>query len=315
MNHMKKTIGLLVVTLFLFSCTKKQNSSGQNSQASGSSDVTMIRIDGSSTVFLLTEAVVEEYQRGKNDVRVTVGMSGTGGGMKKFTANEIDIVNASRRISDSEIVKAKEGKVEFTEIEVAYDGIAIVVNAKNDFISTITTDELKKIWEPESKIKKWSDLNKKYPTEDIHLYGPGADSGTFDYFTHVINGKEKAVRSDFTSSENDNVLVQGISGDKYALGYFGYAYFQENKSVLKLLSVSSEGNAPLIPTPENIMDGSYKPLSRPLYVYVNNASLKQPKVLEFIQFYLNNAATLAPEVGYIPLEEKLYKDQLAKISQ
>jgi phosphate transport system substrate-binding protein len=311
---MKKTLLILLAVLSIASCTKKQTTES-SSNPSTSSDVTMIRIDGSSTVFLLTEAVVEEFQKGKKDVRVTVGVSGTGGGMKKFTANEIDIVNASRAISEGEVTKAKENKIEFTEVEVAYDGIAIVVNPQNDFLTTISTDDLKKIWEPESKVKKWSDLNPKFPAEDIHLYGPGADSGTFDYFTHVINGKEKAVRPDFTSSENDNVLVQGISGDKYALGYFGYAYFQENKSRLKLISVANGKDVAISPTPENIKDGTYKPLSRPLFVYVNNEALKQPKVMEFMEFYMTNAAALAPEVGYISLEDQKYKDQLAKLKK
>lgn len=310
---MKKTISLLLTSLLLVSCTKKSDNSGTTSTSSDHSAVTMIRIDGSSTVFLLTEAVVEEFQKGQKDVRVTVGSSGTGGGMKKFTANEIDIVNASRRIEEGEISKAKENKIEFTEFEVAYDGIAIVVNKNNDFLNTLTTEDLKKIWEPESKIKKWSDLDAKYPKEDIHLYGPGADSGTFDYFTKVINGKEKAIRSDFTSSENDNVLVQGIAGDKYALGYFGFAYFKENESRLKLIGVAAGKTEAIMPNPTNIKDGTYKPLSRPLYVYVNNASLKQPKVKEFMQYYLNNAGTLAPEVGYVSLDDKNYKDQASKL--
>ena len=313
---MKKTIALLFSSILFFSCTKQQSSTGENAtKTQDKSDVTMIRIDGSSTVFLLTEAVVEEFQKNQKDVRVTVGISGTGGGMKKFAANEIDIANASRRIEEGEVSKAKENNVEFTEFEVAYDGIAIVINPKNDFITTLTTEDLKKIWEPESKVKKWSDLNAKYPSEDIHLYGPGADSGTFDYFTKVINGKEKAIRSDFTSSENDNVLVQGITGDKYALGYFGFAYYQENKSRLKLVGVAHGKTAALQPNPENIKDGTYKPLSRPLYLYVNKAALKQPKVMEFMQYYLNNAGQFAPQVGYVSLDDKLYKDQLAKLGQ
>jgi phosphate transport system substrate-binding protein len=306
---MKKAL-LIALTIFCFvSCTKKTT----EGTAPSASDVTMIRIDGSSTVFLLTEAVVEEFQRGRKDVRVTVGSSGTGGGMKKFTANEIDIVNASREIEGGEIKRAQENKIDYTEFEVAYDGIAIVVNPKNDFITTLTTEDLKKIWEPDSKIKKWSDLDPKYPAEDVHLYGPGADSGTFDYFTKVINKKEKAVRPDFTSSENDNVLVQGISGDKYALGYFGYAYYKENESRLKLIGVSHEGKQAISPTPENIKDGTYMPLSRPLFLYVNNASLKQPKVAEFMEYYMNNAAVLAPQVGYIPLPDQMYSDQIKKI--
>lgn len=301
---MKKMITTLFSALLVFSFTARQSIAAEPS---------MIRIDGSSTVYLLTEAVAEEFQKTKKDVRVTVGISGTGGGMKKFTTGEIDIVNASRAIEAGEIAKAKENKISFTEFEVAYDGIAVVVNPKNTFISTLSVEDLKKIWEPNSQIKKWSDLNKAYPAETIHLYGPGADSGTFDYFTKVINGKEKAIRADFTSSENDNVLVQGISGDKYALGYFGYAYFQENQSRLKLVGIGSADKA-IKPNPANIKDGTYKPLSRPLFVYVNNAALKQAGIADFMKFYLSNAGALAPEVGYVSLEDKMYKDQAAKIS-
>lgn len=275
-------------------------------------DVTNIRIDGSSTVYLLTEAVVEEFQKGKSDIRLTVGVSGTGGGMKKFVSNEIDIANASRKIEEGEIAKAKQNNIGFTEFEVAYDGIAIVVNPKNTFLTSITTEDLKKIWEPDSKVKYWSDVNKSWPKEAIHLYGPGADSGTFDYFTKAIVGKEKAIRSDFTSSENDNVLVQGVAGDQYAMGYFGYAYYKENMGKLKLLGVTADGKT-VVPEPSNIKNGTYKPLSRPLFVYVNNNSMKQPKIKEFMKFYLENAGAFAPEVGYVALEDKMYKDQAAKI--
>lgn len=280
---------------------------------SHAADVTNIRIDGSSTVYVLTEAVAEEFQRGKSDIRVTVGVSGTGGGFKKFAANEIDIADASRRIEAGEIAKAKQNKIDFTEFEIAYDGIAIVASSKNTFLNSITVEELKQIWEPNSKIKKWSDLKKEWPNETIRLYGPGADSGTFDYFTKEIVGKEKSIRSDFTSSENDNVLVQGVSGDTNAIGYFGYAYYKENASRLKLIGVAAGGKAPIVPNPNNIKDGTYKPLSRPLYLYVNNKSLQQPKVKEFVKYYLENAEALAPEVGYIPLTKKLYSDQVAKI--
>lgn len=301
---MKKILLMVVSVLF----TQGYISSTQ------AADVTNIRIDGSSTVYLLTEAVAEEFQKGKSDVRVTVGVSGTGGGFKKFTANEIDIADASRKIEPGEIAKAKENKIDYTEFEVAYDGIAVVVSSKNAFANSFTVDELKQIWEPNSKVKKWSDLKKEWPTELVHLYGPGADSGTFDYFTKAIVGKEKSIRSDFTSSENDNVLVQGVSGDANAMGYFGYAYYKENASRLKLVGIAQvAGKPPIVPTPANIKDGTYKPLSRPLYLYVNNKSLQEPKVKEFVKYYLQNAASLASDVGYIPLENKLYSDQVAKL--
>lgn len=304
---MKKTLSALFTFLFILSCVEKKSIAADSP--------TQIRIDGSSTVYLLTEAVAEEFQKGKKDVRVTVGISGTGGGMKKFTTGEIDIADASRKIEDGELAKAKENKIDFTEFQVAYDGIAVVVNPKNTFLNSLTTEELKKIWEPNSQIKKWSDLNKKYPAETIHLYGPGADSGTFDYFTKAINGKEKAIRADFTSSENDNVLVQGVAGDQYAIGYFGFAYFEENQSRLKLIPISHEGKPAIAPNPANIKDGTYKPLARPLFIYVNNKSLAQPRVNEFVQFYLNSAGSLASQVGYVSLDKKLYDTQLSKLKK
>lgn len=302
---MKKTLISLLIVLFVFASTKV---------AKADAAPTMIRIDGSSTVYLLTEAVAEEFQKGKRDVRVTVGISGTGGGFKKFASNEIDIANASREIEAGEIAKAKQNKIDYTELQVAYDGIAVVVNPKNTFLTSISIEDLKKIWEPNSKVKKWSDLNPAYPAQDIHLYGPGADSGTFDYFTKVVNGKEKAIRSDFTSSENDNVLVQGVAGDQYAMGYFGFAYFKENASRLKVLSIGS-GKSVVSPTPETIKNGTYKPLSRPLFIYVNNKSLLQPKIQEFVNYYMTSAAQLAPQVGYVSMDTKNYDEQMKKLKK
>jgi phosphate transport system substrate-binding protein len=300
---MKKTILMLAAFLTL--------SLKMDVQAA---DAPMIRIDGSSTVYLLTEAVAEEFQKANRNTRVTVGVSGTGGGMKKFTTGEIDIVNASRAIEAGEIEKAKQNKIDYTEFKVAFDGIAIVVNQKNKAVSTLTTEELKKIWEPGSKIKLWSDLRADLPKETIHLYGPGADSGTFDYFTKAINGKEKATRSDYTSSENDNVLVQGVSGDPFAIGYFGFAYYQENQARLKLVSVQHDGKT-VVPSPETIKTGTYKPLSRPLFIYVSNKALQQPHVKQFVKFYMENAGKYAPEVGYVELDQKTYNEQIAKLGK
>ena len=278
-----------------------------------SAETMTIRIDGSSTVYLLTEAIVEEYQKQNHDIRVTVGISGSGGGFKKFVDNEIDISDASRKIEASEVAKAKQNKIEFTEFTVGYDGIAVVINPKNSAISSLTTEQLKQIWEPDSKIKKWSDLNKAWPNETIHLYGPGADSGTFDYFTKEIVGKEKSIRSDFTSSENDNVLVQGVAGDPYAIGYFGFAYYKENSSRLKLVGVAAAGGKAISPSPDTIKSGTYKPLSRPLFIYVNNTALAQPKVKDFVKYYLSNAGQLANDVGYVSLDPKMYTQQLATL--
>lgn len=285
----------------------KQGPSNNKSQLKGT-----VSSDGSSTVFPITEAVGEEFQIENPKVRVTVGLSGTGGGFKKFAAAEIDISNASRTIKPDEAELAKNNNVKYEEFSVAYDGLSILVNPSNNFAKNITVEELKKIWEPKSKVKTWKDVRSDWPDRKIHLYGPGTDSGTFDYFTKEIVGEEKASRADYTASEDDNVLVQGIAGDKDSLGYFGFAYFEENKDKLKLVPVDS-GDGPVAPSRETILDGTYKPLSRPLYIYVNLKSLKRPEVESFIKFYLENGAVLAEQVGYIPLPEKEYTDQLKKL--
>jgi len=272
-----------------------------------------IKIDGSSTVFPITEAVAEEFQNANPDVQVTVGVSGTGGGFKKFTTGEIDISNASRPIKDKEKEAATQNKIEYVEIPVAYDGLSVVVNKENNFVDNLTVDELKKIWEPNSKVKKWSDVRPTWPQEEIKLYGPGTDSGTFDYFTETINGKAQASRSDYTASEDDNVLVQGISGDKNSLGYFGFAYYEENADKLKLVPVVNKEGKAVLPSVETVMDQSYNPLSRKIYIYVSKKSLERPEVKEFVKFYLENAAELVKSVYYIPLNENEYKETLSKI--
>jgi phosphate transport system substrate-binding protein len=272
-----------------------------------------VKVDGSSTVFPITEAAAEEFQIANPGVQVTVGVSGTGGGFKKFAAGETDISNASRPIKEKEAAAAKEKGIDFVEIPVAYDGISVVVSKENGFVDKLTVDELKKIWEPDSKVKTWKDVRPEWPAEEIKLYGPGTDSGTFEYFTEAIVGEAKKSRPDYTASEDDNVLVQGIAGDKNSLGYFGYAYFEENADKLKLVPIDNgDGNA-VTPTFDTIKDGTYKPLARPIFIYANKKSLEKPEVKEFVKFYLENAPELVKSVFYVPLTDDKYKESLAKI--
>jgi phosphate transport system substrate-binding protein len=272
----------------------------------------MVRIDGSSTVFPITEAVAEEFQHANRGVRVTVGISGTGGGFKKYCAGETDISDASRPIKDSEREACGEASIDPIAIRVAIDGLAVMVNHDNDFASCMTVDELKRIWEPGSTISRWNQVRPEWPAEEIKLYGPGTDSGTFDYFTEAIVGEEDASRPDFTASEDDNVLVQGIAGDPYALGYFGYAYYAENTDKLKLVAVDG-GSGCIEPTPETVENGTYAPLSRPLFIYVSESTLQRPEVKAFVRFYLENARVLVPQVGYVPLGAEVYQASLAEI--
>lgn len=271
-----------------------------------------IKIDGSSTVFPITEAVAEEFRGSYPDVRVTVGVSGTGGGFKKFVAKEIDINDASRSIKDKEINAAQENAVEYEELAVAFDGISVVVNKNNTWVEDLTVEELEKIWAPDSTVNTWQDVRPEWPAEEIKLYAPGTDSGTFDYFTEEINGKSGAIRPDFTPSEDDNVLVRGIAGDKNALGFFGFAYYLENADKIKIIKIDN-GNGAIEPTFETIKDGSYAPLSRPLFMYVNKESVQRAEVKEFIKFYLNEGRQLVPEVGYVALPDADYEESLNKI--
>jgi len=271
-----------------------------------------IEIDGSSTVFPITEAVAEEFRKIQPDVRVNVGISGTGGGFKRFTVGETDISDASRPIKASEVEVVQKNGIEYIEIRVATDGLAVVVNYGNDWVNYLTVEELKRIWEPDSPVQKWSDIRSGWPKRPITLYGPGTDSGTFDYFTEVIVGKEDASRADYTASEDDNVLVQGIAGDPNALGYFGYAYYAENRDRLKIVPIDS-GKGPVTPTDETVKSGEYSPLSRPLFIYVNTESMKRAEVRAFVVFYLENADKLVTEVGYTPLEASVYEEQLTMV--
>jgi len=296
---MKKIISALLIaaTALSFSACAKQG------KLAG-----IIKIDGSSTVYPITQAVAEEFNKENPDVNITVGISGTGGGFKKFVVGETDINDASRKVKSEEVEKAKANGIDMMELEVAYDGIAVVVNKDNNWVDDITTEELKKIWDKDSKVVYWSDVRPEWPKEKIKLYGPGTDSGTFDYFTAEINGEEKRIRTDYTASEDDNVLVQGVAGDKYAMGFFGHSYYEENKDNLKALKING-----VEPTTENIRNGSYKPLSRPLFIYVNTKSLERPELKAFVKFYLENAKDLVEQVGYVPLEDAKYTEQLNKI--
>lgn len=269
-----------------------------------------IMIDGSGTVAPISQIVSEYFNEENRDIRISIGTSGTGGGFKKFYAGEIDINDASRKIKPEEKEHADKNKVTMEEVEIAYDGIAIAVNHQNDWVNDISSEDLKRIWEPNSKIKKWSDINANWPDKTIKLYGPGTDSGTFDYFTEAINGKSKAIRTDFTASEDDNVLVQGIANDKYALGYFGAAFYEENSDKIKALKLNGiELNE------ETITSNTYSPLSRPLYVYVNKDSLKREEVYKYLTYYMKNVKNLVKEVGYYPLEDEKYEKNLDIINK
>lgn len=274
-------------------------------------DTKTIKIDGSSTVYPITEAVAEEYLKlKKGDVKVTVGISGTGGGFKKFCRGETDISDASRPILKKEIDACKEKNIEYMELPVAYDGLAVLVNPKNDWVKSLTVADLKKMWEPaaQGKVMTWKDVRPEWPGAKLKLFGPGSDSGTFDYFTEAVNGKSKASRGDFTASEDDNVLVQGISGDKNAVGYFGLAYYEENKARLKVIPIVNPAtNKEIMPSLQTVMDGTYAPLSRPLFIYVNKKSAEKQEVKEFVEFYLKNADKLTKQVKFVPLPASAYK--------
>lgn len=274
-----------------------------------------INIDGSSTVYPITEAVAEEFQKENKDVKVLVGISGTGGGFKRFARGETDISGASRPIKSSEILACKEKGIGFIEIPVAYDGLAVMVNKENDFISSLSMAQLKKIWSPaaQNNIKKWNQVSETLPAEKLTLLGPGTASGTFDYFTEAVNGKAGSSRGDYIASEDDNVLVEGISGDKGALGYFGLAYYEENKDSLKLVAVDG-GKGPILPSTQTVGDGSY-PLSRPLFIYVSASAAKKPHVKKFVEYYLTHAKTLAAEVGYIPFSDDVYTAALERFKK
>ncbi|MBL7870921.1 MAG: PstS family phosphate ABC transporter substrate-binding protein [Cyclobacteriaceae bacterium] len=306
---MNSVRGLLLITvlLFSFSCGQKE---ANNASEKLSGD---IRIDGSSTVYPITEAIAEEFRVKQPSINVTIGVSGTGGGFKKFCRGESDINDASRLIKESEVGACQEGGIKYVGLKVAYDGLAVLVNKENTWVDHFTVEELKKIWEPaaQGKITKWNQIRSTWPNTEFTLYGPGVASGTYDYFTEAIVGKSGSSRGDFTASEDDNVLVKGIAGDKNAIGFFGMAYYEENMEILKLAPVDN-GKGAVSPSQETVMNGSYAPLSRPVFIYVSEEALKKPEVSEFVRFYLSNARSIATDVGYVALPEQESKSEIAK---
>lgn len=329
----RRYFSLLVVALIATTgsgCTVEDSSSTPASSAGGSAAVTTtegagtpgsatsaeekvsgaVSVDGSSTVFVVSQAVAEEFLGKHSEAEITVGTSGTGGGFKKFAHGEIDIADASRPIKESEAKLCQENGVEWVELKVAIDGLSVVVNPENDFCKALTVEQLKQIWQPDSMIKKWNEVNPAWPAEDIKLYGADVDSGTFDYFTEVICGKTGATRKDYTPSADDNFLVKGVQGDKYSLGYFGYAYYIANKGKVKVVAIA-EGSDPATavePTDESIKSNKYRPLSRPLFIYASKASLKKPAVREFLRYYLGEGQKFVHEVGYIPLDAPVLEE-------
>lgn len=279
----------------------------------------VIKIDGSSTVYPITEAVAEEFQKAKkNAVKVTVGISGTGGGFKKFCRDELDISDASRPITKSEMELCKTAGVEYIEMPVAFDALTVVINPKNTFLKQATIAEMKMLWEPaaQGKIMKWNQVNPAWPDAPVKLFGAGADSGTFEYFTEAMVGKAKSSRGDYTASEDDNVLVQGVSRDVNAIGYFGYAYYAENTGKLKALPIVNPKTGKAIePSAANVENGTYAPLSRPIFIYVKAKSLQKPEVKEFIEFYMKNGAALTKEVKYVPLPASAYAGNIEHMNK
>jgi len=279
----------------------------------------IVKVDGSSTVYPITEAVAEEFQKAKkNAIKVTVGISGTGGGFKKFCRGEIDIANASRPILKKEMEACKEAGIEYIELPVAFDALTVVANPKNAFLKEITVEQLKAIWEPaaQGKITKWNQVNPAWPDAPIKLFGAGSDSGTFDYFTEAIVGKAKSSRGDYTASEDDNVLVQGVSRDVNAIGYFGYAYYAENTGKLKALPIVEKAGKPgVLPSEATVINGTYQPLSRPIFIYINPKALEKPEVKEFVEFYMKNASKLTKEVKYVPLSAKAYTTNMEHVEK
>lgn len=302
------TLGLGAV---LAGCGGSGAPAGENGATRTSALSGEVKVDGSSTVFPITEAVVEEFGKENPGVKPTVGMSGTGGGFKKFAAGEVSISNASRPIKAKEAAAASAKKIDFIELPIAYDGLSVVVHPKNTWATCLTIEELKKIWDKGSKINNWKQVRAGFPDKPLKLYGPGTESGTFDYFTDEINGEEGRSRADYTASEDDNVLVQGVSKDEGALGYFGFAYYEENADKLKLIEVNG-GDGCTAPSAETIQNGTYAPLSRPLFIYVSSQFADEPQVAGFVNYYLENVKDLVKSVGYIALPDSVYEAAKAR---
>lgn len=303
-RYFKKNITkLLVISLSIMLLSGLTVGCSKNNEKS-------IFIDGSSTVFPITEAIGEEYSKANRGVKITIGAGGTGAGIEKLIKGEIDIADASRHIKDEELEKANKANTNIKELVIANDGITIAVNKQNDWCTDITTEELKMIWEPNSKVTNWSDVRPEWPNEEIRLYGPGSESGTFEYFTEEITGEAGAIRTDYTASEDDNVLVTGVQGDKYSIGFFGFAYYYENTDKLKSVKVNG-----IEPTQETIQSGEYAPLSRALYLYINVDNMnKKPLMKGFIEYYLGEGRKIVPSTGYVALPDKDYDKQLKEIS-
>ena len=321
MLHLRRVTPLAMLVVTLAACGPSAQDARTSGSGGAASGPTLVTLDGSSTVFPISEAVAEEFQKANQGTRVTVGISGTGGGFQKFCRGEIDIADASRPISASEVAACEKAGIQYIELPVAYDGIAIAVNPKNTWAGNITVAELKTLWSPDAqgKVRTWSQVRKGWPNREVHLFGAGVDSGTYDYFTEAINGKAKASRGDFTSSEDDNVLVQGISNDELALGFLPFAYFEENAARLKLVPVddgrNDNGEGAIAPSPETIRTGTYQPLSRPVFIYVSAKAAEKQDVQRFVDFYLKNAETLVREVNYVGLGANAYQmvgDRFAK---
>ena len=281
------------------------------SMISVSANAQIVKVDGSSTVYPITEAVAEEFQKAKkNAVKVTVGISGTGGGFKKFCRGETDISDASRPILKKEMDDCKAAGIEYIELPVAFDALTVVINPKNTFLKSISVAELKKMWEPaaQGKVTKWNQINPAWPDAPLKLFGAGSDSGTFDYFTEAVVGKAKSSRGDYTASEDDNVLVQGVARDVNAIGYFGFSYYVENKDKLKAVAIVEKPGKPAVePSLEAVIKGTYQPLARPIFIYVSTKALSKPEVKEFVQYYMTHGAKLSKEVKYVPLPDSAYK--------
>lgn len=309
---------LIFMAFIVFAGTLLNSCQGKSGSRAEGELTGSITIDGSSTVYPITEAVAEEFLKANPEVKVTIGESGTSGGFNKFSRAESDVNNASRSIKQEEIDACNENGINYIELVIAYDGLSVIVNPKNTWVDYITVAELRKIWEPEAqgKILKWNQIRPYWPDKEIHLFGPGTASGTFDYFTEAIMGKAKSCRGDYTASEDDNVLVQGIANDELALGYFGLVYFEANQDKLKLVGIDDQkdenGKGPIVPSQQAVKDKSYSPLSRPLFIYPNSKSLKRLEVKAFVDFYLKNVGALAKEVGFIPLSDNEHQTMKAK---
>jgi phosphate transport system substrate-binding protein len=298
---------LLAVALSLAACSSTGGDSSSTSNLSGT-----IEIDGSSTVFPISEAVAEEFNRVHPNVRVNVGASGTGGGFKRFSVGDTDISDASRTITDSEAKAAGANGIEYLEFHIGMDGLSVIVSPENDFVQCLKVDELNMIWNAASTVSNWNQVRSSFPDRPLRLYGPDTDSGTFDFFTEEVNGEAQVSRADYTASADDNVLVRGIAGDRNALGYFGYAYYAENIDKLKLVAVDN-GEGCVTPTPDTILSGEYQPLTRPLFLYINKESLLRPEVMSFAEFYIEHGEELTREVGYVPANSSAYADSLKLI--